>query len=1020
MMLIKLSLLGLAFFQITSAIPSNEQCEPSGWIVGSTAYQPMGVLAAGSPSTCAITGLPATFNPCQEYTVTVASTSRDLAHKIWAASGILTGGIVQSDCRHTERVKQSSSSYTWKAPSGQVGSVDFKSLCGALNNGATLLVASQTVNRNLAAPSFDSGCPVPTSSPTSVAPTLSPTNAPTLSPPIGPDGSNPAVANNWRNQAGLYSDLRVAPGQRIQFSWTGTHSLLQYKNQADFDRCAFENATTLAPLVAGGSFLLTVPASPGTLWLSCGVAAHCNVAGQKLRVFVELPAISPSGIAPPPPNNWKVQTYSDLVVQRGQEVTFNWTGTHSLVRFANQVDFDACSLDKATRIVGPVTGGVYVFRASQVGNFWLGCSVGPHCGLGMKVKIIVTAPQVGLDGGVAAANNWKLQPYSDLKVPKGTEVSFAWNGLHSLLRLPGQSQFDVCDFTDKVVVAAATSPGSSIFETKKLAVGDVNYFACGVATHCATGSMKIKILIDRVKIGPDAVFPVQKNNWRTKPYSDLRVQKATDLTLLWDGTHSVVKFNNQADWDACNLTAATVIAPPAAGGNITISFDTPGTTTWIGCGVAAHCASLNQKLRIFVDEDPVIAQPGGPTTSSPTDSPATGAAGDPTNQSTNDAGVIVGSISGVLVAAAIVAYRRRRSRSRSTDDGKRGLYDTDEPQKELDVEAGKENRHSFPSLQPERYVSMKVPEAPVSTATLPKKEAQIKPDVQTTMASPASPATLRADRAESVTTTMASKVEEFRIAAKASASTLKKTFKEKREIAMRSFRPIVALDIPVPPPPSSPPPADSTSSNRSTFKPHPMYGQVSVKLPVAGLKPEELSRPTARRDEQTVAKPDSTQPGTSAANVRSPVSSAFNSASRPEASTSTTSSSSARPRFAATATEMSSPDNFRDVATKIKQSVKSRASEVKDKAVEMKEKAKSIRRGARKPEHASGASLVLVSEEGSNGATNTSSSNPIFETLHEEIANASDREDDPADTNGVAKPYGSLRNHPLYGRTLSV
>ena len=191
----------------------------------------MGTLGAGSATTCIITGLPTTYNPCDVYTITVKSEARVLAHKIWAAAGTLTGGTVQGNCRHTGGSKQTSSTFTWKAPNGELASVALKSLCGGLQGGATLLLSSHNVARNTGAPAFVEGCPAPTSSPTSQAPSVSPTAAPTVSPPIGPDGLAPA-ANNWRIIS--YADLRVPPGQQIKFLWNGPHSVVRYKNQADW------------------------------------------------------------------------------------------------------------------------------------------------------------------------------------------------------------------------------------------------------------------------------------------------------------------------------------------------------------------------------------------------------------------------------------------------------------------------------------------------------------------------------------------------------------------------------------------------------------------------------------------------------------------------------------------------------------------------------------------------------------------------------------------------------------------
>ena len=223
---------------------------------------------------------------------------------------------------------------------------------------------------------------------------------------------------------------------------------------------------------------------------------------------------------------------------------------------------------------------------------------------------------------------------------------------------------------------------------------------------------------------------------------------------------------------------------------------------------------------------------------------------------------------------------------------------------------------------------------------------------------------------------------------------------------MKSFRPIVALDLPLPPPP----PSNESGSTEHTFKPHPMYGS-AIKLPIAGMP---VQSPIAKPSTGSIA----SIPSSGSSQLES---SSGSSSSHPKPSNSNPHPSNLsqkpsnsnpafkRPSFAPSVTELSSPDNFKDVAQKIKQSVRSRAGD------NMSEMSKSSRR-SRTSNQKSTASLVVVpSGRSAKGGANPSASNPIFESLREELTDS-----DTEDTNGVAKPYGSLRNHPLYGRTLSV
>jgi len=810
-----------------------------------------------------------------------------------------------------------------------------------------------------------------------------------VTPPIGPDSIRPPGPNNWRNIniTGVYNDIRIFPGQQVVFRWEGTHSVVAYQNQELFDECDTTLSTTLADLTTGGSFTFTAPSTPQTFWISCGVLAHCKL-GQKVRVFVSLEEIGVDGSLPADTNNWTPRTYTPLVVQRSQDILFSWTGLNSLVQFQTAEDFELCALQNAISVVAPQSNGNYIFRASHIGSFWFGSGEGSDCSVnGQKVLITVNPNVIGVDGLVPSSNNWKEQAYADLNVPEGTVVEFNWLGTHSIEQFPDEADFDTCNFTNANELVEPESPGSFNLTTD-LAAGETFLIGCGVAKHCLTFNMKVRVNVDPVVIGVDAIFPVQPNNWRPNVvFPDLRVTIGTNVVFLWDGTHSLVQFPTQEDFDVCNFANAVTLVDPVAGGNFTLAVNTSGETIFLGCRVGDHCLTLGQKVRVLVD---ALVEVG----STPP----------PTGTATN-AGAIVGGMTGfVLAAAAVVMVRRKRSRSSSGSSNqtnvKRELPPAvmasagaaTHPEDGGDIEAGL-NEDEAGDMVNDLYAGFETPPnagrnalrilsrntnhssiaSTTSMASAPKEESRssafsggdmensIPPRVSmvpTKIGSHHSKIPRAFDNVDDrASQSMPRSFDEFKIQAKASASTLKKTFQEKRDIAFRSFRPLMPLDVPIPPPPpseSQPPskvPVDSQTSSASSFE--------------APRKVQQYVPPTTFSVEPKYVKPKS---------------------------------------FIPNASDLSSPDNFKEVAARIKGSVKTRAGE-------MKEKVRSIR--APKPYERENMSIIPQSSPSSissSSGLNKSASNPQFDT-----ASGEEMHRDTFDKVPTAKT-----NNPLFAKEIDV
>ena len=107
---------------------------------------------------------------------------------------------------------------------------------------------------------------------------------------------------NWSD--GLtYGVKYFAVGDKLTFSWSGTHALEKLETEAKYNSCDFAGAQALKRSIYGASYEYTFTASDATqdfIYFACSVSNHCNN-GQKIKVKVTSEPPSP-GPAPAPEN----------------------------------------------------------------------------------------------------------------------------------------------------------------------------------------------------------------------------------------------------------------------------------------------------------------------------------------------------------------------------------------------------------------------------------------------------------------------------------------------------------------------------------------------------------------------------------------------------------------------------------------------------------------------------------------------------------------------------------------------
>lgn len=139
------------------AYPTNLDCSTAPTWVPGGAFNNMNVAAFSSPGTsCVISGLPATFEPCGMYAVTITSKA-SVGHKVAIDVGLLGNTNVTNTIYETPQCRSLytvlTSSYIWQAPSNS-SEATFHVLCGQFNGPvyANQVHVMMTAGRNFTAP----------------------------------------------------------------------------------------------------------------------------------------------------------------------------------------------------------------------------------------------------------------------------------------------------------------------------------------------------------------------------------------------------------------------------------------------------------------------------------------------------------------------------------------------------------------------------------------------------------------------------------------------------------------------------------------------------------------------------------------------------------------------------------------------------------------------------------------------------------------------------------------------------
>jgi plastocyanin len=87
---------------------------------------------------------------------------------------------------------------------------------------------------------------------------------------------------------------------------------------------------------------------------------------------------------------------------------------------------------------------------------------------------------------------WTTYPENLLEIAEGDTVTFTVPGGHDLYRMPGQSEYEACDFTGATLEIAPGNIEVLTFDTP-----GVYYYACSIAGgfHCETTGFDMKITI---------------------------------------------------------------------------------------------------------------------------------------------------------------------------------------------------------------------------------------------------------------------------------------------------------------------------------------------------------------------------------------------------------------------------------------------------------------------------------------------------------------------------------------------
>jgi len=212
-----------------------------------------------------------------------------------------------------------------------------------------------------------------------------------------------------------YDDLTLGLGSTIEFVNSGFHNLYIMPSKSSFDNCDFSTATKVDPQT------YTNDGMGETVYFACGVGSHCSAGDQKIKVTfgdsVETgsptlsPTISPTKSNSPTmsptttgfptstsseqPTNfpgvsplmeiveWSLRTYESILLPPRSSIGFVNQGSHDLLIMETLEKYQNCDFSGATLVYPQI----YENDGTEE-TIYFACSIGPHCGLGMKVAVV--------------------------------------------------------------------------------------------------------------------------------------------------------------------------------------------------------------------------------------------------------------------------------------------------------------------------------------------------------------------------------------------------------------------------------------------------------------------------------------------------------------------------------------------------------------------------------------------------------------------------------------------------------
>ena len=179
-------------------------------------------------------------------------------------------------------------------------------------------------------------------------------------------------------------------GDTIEFVNEGLHDLLIFPDQEAFDNCDFSNAELVDPQT------YTNAGTAEIIYFGCSLDFHCNGGGMRVKVtfgdMTSAPTASPAPSPSPTQSStgdvktisWTLRSYDTVFLNRGDSVQFDFDSSHDVWRMTGSSAFSNCNFEDSEEMPPPA-----IYSNADVDEtVYFACSVGPHCGLGMKVAVV--------------------------------------------------------------------------------------------------------------------------------------------------------------------------------------------------------------------------------------------------------------------------------------------------------------------------------------------------------------------------------------------------------------------------------------------------------------------------------------------------------------------------------------------------------------------------------------------------------------------------------------------------------